>query len=133
MARQARERESGDWLRNIAIGVVTAFLIDGFLQQAKGPQVKRQAGKIIPSVVPAGLPAFPGTGWVVYDPLKPAVVDRAKQLLFSLWRTGEGATMTEQTEGEWVTYQAQVHVEQGKRKHGVGAWRLKAGAQGALG
>lgn len=131
MERESRERQS-DWVRNIALAIVTAFIVDGVLKRAQAP-AKRAPGKVVPSVVPSGLPAFPGSSWVTYDPLKPSIVDRAKELLFTLWRTGEGATITEQSNGEWVTYQAQIHVEGGKRKRGVGAWRLKAGVHGAVG
>jgi hypothetical protein len=124
--------ERGDWLRGIALAIVTAFIVDGFLNQAKAP-TKRAPGKVIPSVVPTGLPPFPGTGWEPYLPVTPSIANRAKDLLFRLWRTGEGATITEQTEGQWCTYQAQTHVEQGKSKKGVGVWRLKAGLHGAVG
>jgi hypothetical protein len=128
----ARRRGDGDWVRGIAIAIVTAFIVDGFVNAAKKP-AKRAPGRIVPSVVPAGLPAFPGTGWAPYQPLKPSIAKRAADLLFTLWRSGEGATITEQSDGEWVTYQAQIHVEQDKRKKGVGAWRLKAGLHGAVG
>jgi hypothetical protein len=127
-----KRRGDGDWVRGIAIAIVTAFIVDGFLKAAQKP-AKRAPGRIVPSVVPPGLPAFPSTSWTPYTGAPLAVAQRAAQLLFSLWRTGEGATVTEETAGEWITYQAQTHVEAGKRKKGVGAWHLKAGVHGALG
>jgi len=78
------------------------------------------------------LPAFPG-GWEPLLPPKAAVSRRAAEVLFSLWRQGEGATLTEQTDGQWVTYQAQIHQEGSARKKGVGTWRVKAGLHGAVG
>jgi hypothetical protein len=124
-----REAASSEWLSKIAIAIVVGFIVNGFLEQAKRP-TKRAPGKIIPSVVPAGLPAFPA-GWEPFLPLKPAVSQRAAEVLFTLWRQGEGATLTEETDGQWVTYQAQIHQEGTARKKGVGAWRVKAGLHGA--
>lgn len=125
----ARRNESGDWGSKIAIAIVVGFIVNGFIEKAKAP-AKRAPGKIIPSVVPAGLPAFPA-GWEPFLPLIPTVTKRAADVLFTLWRQGEGATLTEETDGQWVTYQAQIHQEGSSRKKGVGAWRLKAGLHGA--
>lgn len=61
-----------------------------------------------PSVVPAGLPPFPGPGWVPDSPPPPAVVSRAFQLLPQLWAQGQGASKTEQTAGRWITYVARM-------------------------
>jgi len=129
MARGERERT--EWVRNVALAILIGFIVDGFLKGASKPPT-RTPGKIIPSVVPAGLPAFPA-GWEPFLPLKPEVSKRAAALLFSLWRQGEGATLTEETAGQWVTYQAQIHQEGSARKKGVGAWRVKAGLHGAVG
>lgn len=73
-----------------------------------------------PQVVPAGLPAFPGSGWVPDEPPGAGVVARAFQLLPILWAHGAGTFKTEQTAGRWVTYKA---TDMGP-KRGVTAWRL---------
>ncbi len=132
MARSSPKSDR-DWWRDVAIAIGTGLLISSILEQW-GPKRKPQRvpGKVVPSVVPAGLPAFPSTAWEPYLPLKPAITRRAAQLLFPLWGQGEGATVTEQTDGEWVTYQAQIHQEGSARKKGVGAWRLKGAVSGAV-
>lgn len=78
-----------------------------------------------PQVLPPDLPAFPGPAWEYDEPPPRAVVVRAGQLVSELWRRGKGAHRTEQTEGRWITYRAEI-VRSGKQ--GVTAWRLKAGA-----
>lgn len=124
----------GDWLRGLAIAVVTGLIVNDLMEKY-GPKAKRVPGKIVPSVVPKGLPAFPA-GWEPYqNPTSIVVAKRAAELLFQLWRQGEGATITEQTDGlsgQWVTYQAQIHQEGTTRKKGVGAWRVKAVVHGAV-
>lgn len=78
-----------------------------------------------PSVVPRGLPPFPGAGWTPDNPPSPAVVQRAWSLLGPLWakRGGQpGATQTEQTAGRWITYQA---AAMGGGKKGVVAFKLR--------
>jgi hypothetical protein len=61
-----------------------------------------------PVAVPAGLPPFPGPGWVPDSPPPPPVVSRAFQLLPQLWALGQGASKTEQTAGRWITYVARM-------------------------
>ena len=73
-----------------------------------------------PQVVPAGLPPFPGAGWVPDSPPGAGVVARAQSLLSELWRHGAGTFKTEQTAGRWVTYKAS---PMGAKK-GVVAYRL---------
>jgi len=75
-----------------------------------------------PQVVPAGLPAFPGPGWVPDQPPPAEVQARASALLPQLWQSGAGTFKTEQTAGRWITYQAQ----QMGSKRGVVAWREAA-------
>lgn len=128
MERRPRDR---DWLRDVAVAVVTGLLISSLADQWSKKKPKPQAGTVVPSVMPEGLPSFPA-GWEPYLPLKPAISKRAAELLFQLWRAGEGSTLTEKTSGEWVTYQAQIHVEGSSRKKGVGAYRLKGAAHGAV-
>ena len=115
--------------------MVTGLIINDLMTKYGPTSRKARPGKIVPSVVPAGLPAFPA-GWEPYqNPSSTVVAKRAAELLFQLWRQGEGATITEQTEGlggQWVTYQAQIHQEGTARKKGVGAWRVKAGVHGAV-
>lgn len=78
---------------------------------------------------PAGLPKFP-TGWEPDTPPSQAVVKRAYALLPTLWKSGKpGATSTEQTEGQWKTYQA---YSPAKGKRSVVAYRLKAGQGGTV-
>jgi murein L,D-transpeptidase YcbB/YkuD len=67
--------------------------------------------------VPADLPPFPGPGWIKH-PHPGDVSQRAVALLPVLWRKGEGEHVTEQTRGEWVTYEARM---MGAKK-GVIAW-----------
>lgn len=136
MAQRRRRNDGGegDWLQGLAVAVVTGLIINDLMNRY-GPK-KRAPGKIVPSVVPAGLPAFPA-GWEPYqNPSSTIVAQRAAALLFQLWRQGEGATITEQTaglpNGQWVTYQAQIHQEGTARKKGVGAWRMKAVVHGAV-
>ncbi len=74
-----------------------------------------------PQVVPSGLPAFPA-GWEYDNPPPAEVRARAKALLDSLWRTGQGSKVTEQTAGRWITYRAEITKG---NKHGVVAYRLK--------
>jgi hypothetical protein len=59
-----------------------------------------------PQVVPAGLPAFPGSQWVPDNPPGAGVVARASALLPTLWAHGPGTFKTEQTAGRWITYRA---------------------------
>lgn len=75
-----------------------------------------------PQVVPAGLPPFPGSGWVPDQPPPAPVVQRANQLLSQLWSAGAGTFKTEQTAGRWITYKAS---PMGTKK-GVVAYRLAA-------
>lgn len=78
---------------------------------------------------PAGLPKFP-TGWEPDTPPSAAVVARAYALLPTLWKSGKpGATSTEQTDGQWKTYQA---YSPAKGKRSVVAYRLKAGQGGTV-
>lgn len=138
VARFRRNKgDESDWLQSLGIAVVTGLVINNLMQKY-GPaaKAKRVPGKIVPSVVPAGLPAFPA-GWEPYqNPSSIIVAKRAAALLFQLWRQGEGATITEQTDGlpngQWVTYQAQIHEEGTAKKKGVGAWRVKAVLHGAV-
>jgi len=78
-----------------------------------------------PQVVPAGLPAFPGAGWVPDVPVGPGVAVRANQLLRQLWAQGEGAYKIEQTAGRWIAYRA---TRMGP-KQGVVAFREAPGAR----
>lgn len=136
---RSRRNDGGesDWLRNIAVAIVTGLIINDLMTKyGPGAKAKRTPGKVVPSVVPDGLPAFPA-GWEPYqNPSSMTVAKRAAALLFQLWRQGEGATVTEQTEGlpngQWVTYQAQIHEEGTAKKKGVGAWRVKAVVHGAV-
>jgi hypothetical protein len=73
-----------------------------------------------PQVVPAGLPAFPGKGWVPDVPLSSGVRARAVALRPVLWARGVGAHKTEQTAGRWITYLAKLH----GGKQAVEAYRL---------
>jgi hypothetical protein len=59
-----------------------------------------------PQVIPAGLPPFPGKGWVPDSPPSAGVRERAKQLRAQLWKAGEGTHKIEQTNGRWIAYQA---------------------------
>ena len=72
-----------------------------------------------PQVVPAGLPAFPGPGWVPDVPVGPGVAARASQLLPVLWKAGKGTFKIENTAGRWIAYRA---VAMGTKK-GVVAYR----------
>lgn len=72
-----------------------------------------------PQVVPAGLPAFPGPGWLPDEPPPPEVQARAGALLAQLWQCGAGTFKVEQTAGRWIVYQATA-VGDG---HAVVAWR----------
>lgn len=80
-----------------------------------------------PQAMPAGLPPFPSGRWVPAQPPPPAVVTRAWQLLSTLWAHGAGTHKTEQTAGQWITYQAQ---PMGQKK-GVVAWKLRGGGANA--
>lgn len=73
-----------------------------------------------PQVVPAGLPAFPGSQWVPDNPPGAGVVARASALLPTLWAHGPGTFKTEQTAGRWITYRA---TPMGEKK-GVVAFKL---------
>lgn len=75
-----------------------------------------------PQVVPAGLPPFPGGGWVPDSPPGAGVVSRAFALLPELWQHGAGTFKTELTGGRWITYQAQMMGD----KRGVVAWRERS-------
>lgn len=77
-----------------------------------------------PQVVPAGLPPFPGSGWVPDSPPGAGVATRAAQLLPELWSHGEGTHKTEQTAGRWITYRA---TRMGTKK-GVVAYKLASTA-----
>jgi hypothetical protein len=61
-----------------------------------------------PAAIPAGLPPFPGPGWVPDSPPPQLVVARAFALLPQLWQRGEGSSTTEQTAGRWITYVARM-------------------------
>lgn len=74
-----------------------------------------------PQVLPQGLPAFPA-GWEYDQPPPQEVKARAKALLQTLWNSGQGSKVTEQTAGRWITYRAEITKG---NKHGVTAWRLK--------
>lgn len=74
-----------------------------------------------PAALPPGLPPFPGRGWEYDEPPPPPVVERARQLVSTLWARGKGAHQTEQTGGRWITYRAEI-VASGKQ--GVVAYRL---------
>jgi hypothetical protein len=74
-----------------------------------------------PQVVPAGLPSFPGGGWVPDSPPPPDVVARASALLQPLWRGGAGTFKTEKIGARWITFRA-TDFPGGKR--GVVAYRL---------
>ena len=81
-----------------------------------------------PNVIPPDLPAFPGPGWEYDEPPPQSVQRRAGELVNVLWGQGKGAHKTEQTDGRWITYRAEI-VRSGKK--GVTAWRLKSGGGGA--
>jgi len=74
-----------------------------------------------PQVVPSGLPAFP-SGWEYDEPPPAEVRARAKALLDSLWSTGQGSKVVEQTAGRWITYRSEITKG---NKHGVVAYRVK--------
>jgi hypothetical protein len=78
-----------------------------------------------PQVTPSGLPPFPGAGWQFDEPPPPAVKQRAGQLVSALWKGGAGTFKTEQTDGRWITYVAEI-VASGKR--GVVAYRVRSGS-----
>lgn len=80
-----------------------------------------------PQVIPSGLPAFP-SGWEYDEPPPAEVRARAKALLDTLWRSGQGSKLTEQTAGRWITYRSEITKGQ---KHGVVAYRVKKGAKAA--
>jgi len=73
---------------------------------AAPPLVVIPAPPAWPAAIPAGLPPFPGPGWVPDSPPPPPVVSRAFALLPILWARGSGASATEQTAGRWITYLA---------------------------
>jgi hypothetical protein len=73
-----------------------------------------------PQVVPAGLPSFPGSGWVPDHPPGAGVSARAAQLLPVLWKRGKGSWKTEHVKGRWITFQASMHVG----KKAVNAYKL---------
>ena len=77
-----------------------------------------------PQVVPAGLPAFPGNGWVPDHPPGLGVSIRAAMLLPVLWKHGAGTWKVEHTNGRWIAYQATKH----GAKKGVNAYRLASEA-----
>ncbi len=82
-----------------------------------------------PVAMPAGLPPFPGPGWVPDSPPPAAVVTRAVSLLPQLWGQGQGAHTTEQTGGRWITYLATMI----GTKRSVVAYRLSTPATAAPG
>jgi hypothetical protein len=137
VARSRPNDTDPDWLRNVAIAIISGLMIQHFFKVwGSSSSTPRKPGKVVPSVVPQGLPAFPA-GWEPYqNPSSTIVGKRAAELLFQLWGQGEGATVTEQTpglsNGQWVTYQAQVHQEGTAKKKGVGAWRVKEAVHGAV-
>ena len=119
-------RKEPDGLKVLAVIIIGALMVGSYLeaQQARnGGKGRVKKGK--PSPTPGGVPTFPGSAWTPYSPMKLAIANRAAALIPKLWQQGEGATLTEQFEGEWVTYQAQVHTEQGQKKKAVAAWRLR--------
>ena len=94
--------------------------------KAPGAQIPPGAPAPWPQALPAGLPVFPGPGWEYDEPPPQAVQDRARQLLAQLWARGKGASKTEQVNGRWITFRAEI-VRSGKQ--GVVAYRLRiAGA-----
>lgn len=93
------------------------------------PQASAKPKPVSTSPAPAGLPKFPA-GWEPDTPPSAAVVARAYALLPTLWKSGKpGAIATEQTEGQWKTYQA---YSPAKGKRSVVAYRLKAGGGGTV-
>ena len=78
-----------------------------------------------PSVLPSGLPPFPGPDWVYDEPPPVAVQQRAGQLVKPLWARGAGSYQVEQTAGRWIAYKAAI-VASGKR--GVVAYRVRSAA-----
>ena len=125
MPRKREPQPNG--LQLVAMVIIGAMIVGSFLDAAQKAQNggKGRVKKGKPSPTPGGVPAFPGSAWVPYSPMKLAIANRAAALIPKLWQQGEGATLTEQFEGEWITYQAQVHTEQGSKKKAVAAWRLK--------
>jgi hypothetical protein len=82
-----------------------------------------------PQVIPAGLPPFPGKGWLPDHPPSAGVVARAKQLRATLWQHGEGTHKIEQTNGRWIAYQASHHgAKHGQLVRGVNAYHLATDA-----
>lgn len=78
-----------------------------------------------PAATPTGLPPFP-SGWEPDTPPPAAEVQRAKELLPTLWKSGKpGASTLEKTAGKWVTY---VAFRPKPKMKGVAAYRIKAGA-----
>lgn len=78
-----------------------------------------------PAALPPELPRFPGNGWEYDEPPPPAVQERARQLVPSLWKRGKGSHQTEQTGGRWITYRAEI-VRSGNQ--GIVAYRLRTTA-----
>ena len=116
------------WKGKHAPGVVIAPSQPGVVPPLPGhapapgpmPPLASSTAPAWPQVVPAGLPPYPGPGWVVDQPPGAGVVARAWQLLPVLWQHGEGTFKTEQTGGRWVTYRA---TSMGA-KRGVTAWKM---------
>jgi hypothetical protein len=81
-----------------------------------------------PQVVPAGLPAFPGPGWMYDEPPPLEVQQRASQLVNPLWGQGSGAFRIEQTAGRWIAYRAEMVKARPTNKRGIVAYRLKPAA-----
>jgi len=125
----AKRNNGFPWLEVIVLaGFAWLAFADSF---APGKPAQKKRPHAIPGPVPEGLPPFPA-GWEPDLPTPQLVAKRAVELLFPLWRQGEGATITEETGGHWVTYQAQIHKEPSGTKKGVGVFRVKAHlAQGA--
>ncbi len=73
-----------------------------------------------------GLPDFPA-GWEPDSPPPKEVTARAWSLLPTLWKTGAGTHVQEQTNGRWITYQAQNM----SGKKGVVAFRVKGSPKAA--
>lgn len=80
-----------------------------------------QAPKPWPQAVPSGLAPWP-SGWEPATPPSSAIVQRAWQLLSTLWARGVGTRQVEQTNGQWITYVAAITAG---NKRGVVAYRQK--------
>lgn len=70
-------------------------------------------------------PTFPGPSWEYDEPPPPEVQQRARELLASLWKRGQGSFASAMTNGRWITYRAEI-TRGGKQ--GVVAYRVRAAA-----